>query len=117
MTRSALIFSTEGQFRQRLSNALQTIGLFTMTAETEKEAMSLLHDLPFDVALIDERAGGGSPERIHSRFRQVNSKAPYVLLADDAVPAPGEIRPEMLVRVSRNAIPEVLLTVSKIVLK
>jgi hypothetical protein len=117
MSPSALIFSPEEQYLQRLSTALQTIGLFTMTAKVEKEAMALLHDLPFDIAIVDEKASGENPEQLRARFRQINGNTPYVFLSVEIIDPPGEIRPEIPVRVSRKKIPEVLLVVSKIVLK
>jgi DNA-binding response OmpR family regulator len=72
MDKTILIAATDAKLASALALACQRNGWVAMTASNEIEAFDMLHDLHFDLAVLDPGFVSFPSEEIQARCRQVN---------------------------------------------
>ncbi len=92
---AALVASSDLFECERLAATLRANGFLTFTADSKKEAFKMLHDLTFQIAIVDEALlpdPASPPDAALRQLQQVNGTARFVLLRRSAiVPAAGEM--------------------------
>lgn len=78
--RRVLIVDDEAGMRHSLQRLLQPVGYEVYTARSGSEALEMVKEMPFDVAVLDIQMPGLSGIDAFRRLREIDPKLPVILI-------------------------------------